>query len=94
MAFNFHQLSYFFSHKIWCINDNAYSPAKRYAFNMLRKTVLTIECYIDRNLNSHASALTYSTTLAAVPILAIVFAIGRGLDMQPSSKRKSEKTLA
>lgn len=94
MAFNFHQLSYFFSHKIWCINDNAYSPTKRYAFNMLRKTVLTIECYINRNLNSHASALTYSTTLAAVPILAIVFAIGRGLGYAAIIEEKIRENLS
>lgn len=79
MTFNYHQITYFLSHKIWCIDDGRYSPSKRYAFNMLRKTILTIECYLNKNLNSHASALTFSTTLAAVPILAIIFAIGRGL---------------
>lgn len=79
MTFNIHQLEFFFTHKIWFINEQKFSPVKRYTFNMLRKMVLTIECYLSGHLNSHASALTYSTILATVPILAIVFAIGRGL---------------
>lgn len=79
MGFNIHQLGYFLSHKIWFVNDKNFSCIKRTAFNVLRKLVLTIECYVNNNLNSHASALTYSSLLAAVPILAIVFAIGRGL---------------
>lgn len=94
MAFNYHQLIYFFNHKIWCADDKAYSPIKRYAFNMMRKTVLTIECYLNKNLNSHASALTYSTTLAAVPILAIIFAIGRGLGYASIIEDKIRENLS
>lgn len=94
MAFNYHQLTYFLSHKIWCVNDEAYSPVKRYAFNMMRKTVLTIECYLNKNLNSHASALTYSTTLAVVPILAIIFAIGRGLGYASIIESKIRENLS
>lgn len=94
MAFNYHQLSYFLGHKIWCVNDEAYSPVKRYAFNMLRKMVLTIECYLNKNLGSHASALTYSTTLATVPILAIIFAIGRGLGYATIIEEKIRENLS
>ena len=79
MPYNIHQLEFFFTHKIWFINEEKFSPVKKYAFNALRKLVLTAECYLSKHLNSHASALTYSTILATVPILAIIFAIGRGL---------------
>ena len=79
MAFNLHQLEFFFMHKIWFVDDGKFSPFKRYAFTALRKLVITIECYVNKNLGNHASALTYSTILATVPILAIIFAIGRGL---------------
>ena len=72
------QLNFFFTQKIWYVNDEKYSPLKRYLFNSLKKLVITIECFINKNINSHASALTYSTILATVPILAIIFAIGRG----------------
>lgn len=92
MPYNIHQLEFFFTHKIWFINEEKFSPVKKYAFNALRKLVLTAECYLSKHLNSHASALTYSTILATVPILAIIFAIGRGLGTVPSSKRKSKAT--
>ncbi len=76
---NMHQLKFFFTHKIWLIDEENLPSAKKYAFNALRKLALTAECYLSKNLGGHASALTYSTILATVPILAIIFAIGRGL---------------
>ncbi|MCM1109401.1 MAG: YihY/virulence factor BrkB family protein [Clostridium sp.] len=39
---------------------------------------MATETFLNKDMSSHASALTYSTILATVPILAIVFAIGRG----------------
>ena len=40
--------------------------------------VLTIKFFTTKRVMAKASALTYSTLLAIVPILAVVFAIGRG----------------
>ena len=79
MQFNIRQIKYFFTHKIWFINEEDLSPIKKYGLNALRKIILTAECFFSKKLNSHASALTYSSLLATVPILAIIFAIGRGL---------------
>ena len=56
MPYNIHQLEFFFTHKIWFINEEKFSPVKKYAFNALRKLVLTAECYLSKHLNSHASA--------------------------------------
>ena len=91
MPYNIHQLEFFFTHKIWFINEEKFSPVKKYAFNALRKLVLTAECYLSKHLNSHASALTYSTILATVPILAIIFAIGRGLGYGSIIEEKIKK---
>ena len=52
MPFNFHQLEFYFTHKIWLINEEKFSPFKRYAFNAMRKLVLTVECFINRHLNN------------------------------------------
>ena len=92
MPYNIHQLEFFFTHKIWFINEEKFSPVKKYAFNALRKLVLTAECYLSKHLNSHASALTYSTILATVPILAIILPSAGDWDTVPSSKRKSKAT--
>ena len=89
-----HQLEFFFTHKIWFINEEKFPPVKKYAFNALRKLVLTSECYLSKHLNSHASALTYSTILATVPILAIIFAIGRGLGYGSIIEEKIKSNLS
>ena len=43
-----------------------------------RKLYLTIRFFTEKRVMTQASALTYSTLLAIVPILAVVFAIARG----------------
>ena len=40
--------------------------------------ILTIESFTTKRMINNAAALTYSTLLAIVPILAVVFAIARG----------------
>lgn len=68
----------FFTRGIWRVEDNRLPYMKRLAFRLLKRLFLATETFVDNNIPSHASALTYSTILATVPILAIVFAIGRG----------------
>ena len=45
---------------------------------VIRKVYLTIRFCTEKRVMTQASALTYSTLLAIVPILAVVFAIARG----------------
>ena len=45
---------------------------------VIRKMYLTICFFTEKRVMTQASALTYSTLLAIVPILAVVFAIARG----------------
>jgi len=45
---------------------------------VIRKVYLTIHFFTEKRVMTQASALTYSTLLAIVPILAVVFAIARG----------------
>lgn len=78
MQYSFRQLEFYFTQKIWYVDESKLTPVRRYFFRMLKKSVLTVECYFRRNINSYASALTFSSILAIVPILAIIFAIGRG----------------
>ena len=58
-----------------------YSQQPRYiqwATHAVRRVIMAVELYVDRNLAAHASALTYASILGAVPILAIIFAVARG----------------
>lgn len=43
---------------------------------------LSVRSYLDRDLQMRSCALTFKTVLAAVPALALLFAIGRGLGFQ------------
>ena len=52
--------------------------AKRVLSNIYHKLSLTIRFFTAKRVMAQASALTYSTLLAFVPILAVIFAIARG----------------
>lgn len=51
---------------------------KGFLRQIYRKLYLTIRFFTEKRVMTQASALTYSTLLAIVPILAVVFAIARG----------------
>lgn len=51
---------------------------KQYLSRLYRKLYLTIRFFTAKRVMTQAAALTYSTLLAIVPILAVVFAIARG----------------
>ncbi len=68
----------FFKVDIWRKSASDMSPAKWLLFEVLKKLVLAIRFFTAKRVTQKASALTYCTLLAIVPILAVVFAIARG----------------
>lgn len=46
--------------------------------NLIKTVNLSIRSFLDKDLQLKSCALTYSTLLAIVPALALIFAIGRG----------------
>ena len=54
---------------------------------------LTVVHFIDGNISSFASALTYNTLLASVPVLAIAFAIARGFGFDEMVETKIHQVL-
>lgn len=71
-------LQFFFTIKLWRIKRQDVSPFKYFLYEILKKLILAVESATARRMTDSASALTYSTLLAIVPILAVVFAIARG----------------
>ena len=63
---------------IWSVNEKRLSRLERLGLTVLKRFVITWECLTKNHIMSFASALTYSSMLAAVPVLAIIFAIARG----------------
>lgn len=54
------------------------TPLQLFFYPILKRLVLSIQRFIQDRMMDRASALTYTTLLALVPILAIIFAIARG----------------
>ena len=68
----------FFQTDIWRINQGDVSPVKFLMLEILKKLILAVRFFTAKRAMQKASALTYSTLLAIVPITAVVFAIARG----------------
>ena len=74
----YNNLYMFLTTRIWVLKREE-TPAVRYfIYTILKKLILAIEFTTEKRITSAAAALTYSTLLAIVPILAVVFAIARG----------------
>ena len=63
---------------IWRITAGDVSPLRFIFVGILKKLMLAIRFFTTKQVMTKAAALTYSTLLAIVPILAVVFAIARG----------------
>lgn len=63
---------------VWQVPAGGGAPLRSLLYGILKKLILTVRFFTARNVMSQAAALTYSTLLAIVPIMAVVFAIARG----------------
>ena len=63
---------------IWRVTDDEVSKKRGMLYGAIKIVTLSIKEFTERRVVNKASALTYSTLLAIIPILAILFAIARG----------------
>ena len=68
----------FLTYDIWRITEGEVTKTKFSLYNIIKSGYIAVNSFITERLMNKASALTYSTLLAIVPILAILFAIARG----------------
>ncbi|MBR5396189.1 MAG: YihY/virulence factor BrkB family protein [Bacteroidaceae bacterium] len=78
---------------IWSVNEKRLSRLERLGLTVLKRFVITWECLTKNHIMSFASALTYSSMLAAVPVLAIIFAIARGFGFDTIIETKLRNSL-
>ncbi|MEG0949526.1 MAG: YihY/virulence factor BrkB family protein [Bacteroidales bacterium] len=76
------KLWHFFSYDIWRITEEEVSGSRHFLVNIAKTIILSIRFFLSDRLQEKASALTYNTLLAIVPILALVLAISRGFGFQ------------
>ena len=72
------QIIQFLQVGMWRVSASDVSPVKYLLVGILKKLSLAIRFFTTKRVMTKAAALTYSTLLAIVPILAVVFAIARG----------------
>ncbi|HJE87469.1 YihY/virulence factor BrkB family protein [Rikenella microfusus] len=72
----------FFTYDIWRISSIDSSVKRVGLYNLLKSFILAIRNIRGAQLNIRAGALTYSTLLSIVPVLAVLFAIARGFGFQ------------
>lgn len=72
----------FVTYDIWRITENEVSGLKELYINTIKTIILAIRGFQNENLQTKASALTYSTLLSIVPLLAVLLGVAKGFGFQ------------
>ena len=72
----------FVTYDIWRITENEVSGLKELYINIIKTIILAVRGFQNENLQTKASALTYSTLLSIVPLLAVLLGIAKGFGFQ------------
>ena len=72
----------FVTYDIWRITDSDVSGPRRVYIYVAKTLILAIRGYQRNDLQTRASALTYSTLLSVVPMLAVVVGIASGFGVK------------
>ncbi|MDR1223107.1 MAG: YihY/virulence factor BrkB family protein [Tannerella sp.] len=72
----------FVTYDIWRMTENEMSGLKRGYIYLVKTVILAVRGFKREDLLTRASALTYSTLLAIVPMLAVVVGIASGFGMR------------
>lgn len=79
---------HFVTYDIWRITENEVSGLKEIYINTIKTVILAIRGFNNENLQTKASALTYSTLLAIVPLLAVLLGIAKGFGFQEAVQQE------
>ena len=73
-----YKVIHFFTHDIWRITQDEVSRSTFFFLNIVKTIYICITRFSSERISTKASALTYNTLLAIVPLLAVLFGIARG----------------
>lgn len=74
----YHRLVNFFIKGLW---EQTAGASGRLLKGVAGRAILTGKIFLRERMQHRASALTYSTLLSVVPLLAIIFAIAKGFGL-------------
>lgn len=88
MAFNrlkekYRELTLFFTDEIWELNTEELSKYKSRLLRHTKVVIITIINFGRQNLGGQAVALSFFSTMAFVPFVAVIFTITRGFGLEP-----------
>lgn len=72
----------FLTYDIWRVSNGDGSSKRTFFYNIIKSFILAFRNINGSQISTRASALTYSTLLAIVPMLAVLFAIARGFGFE------------
>lgn len=75
-------LYHFIRYDIWRITEAEISKTRAFFYNALKTLLLAFRGFSSDQLQTKASALTYYTLFAVVPMLALIVGIGKGFGFQ------------
>lgn len=78
----------FVTYDIWRITENEVSGLKEIYINIIKTIILAVRGFQSENLQTKASALTYSTLLSIVPLLAVLLGIAKGFGFQGAVRQE------
>ncbi len=73
---------HFITYDIWRITGNEISGPRKLYINTIKTIILAVRGFNSEQLQTKASALTYRTLLAIVPLLAVILGIAQGFGFQ------------
>ncbi len=83
----------FLLHDIFRVTEKELSNTMRFLVRLLKKLILSVRGFIEDDLIIKASALTYYTMLAIVPIFALFLAVGKGFGFAESIEEFVNKLI-
>lgn len=72
----------YMSYDLWRVPKHEVKGWRNIFLNIARTMILAFRGFVSDKLSTRASALTYSTTLAVVPVFSIIIGIARGFGFQ------------
>lgn len=89
-----HKMKNFFQKELWIKDEEEFNFANRQFIKIIKIIFFSTEQFIDSRIVVRASALTYSTLLSIIPILAILFAIARGFGFGSIIEEELRKNMS
>lgn len=78
----FYKSFFFITKDMWHIREHEVTGIHRMYIKALKSIYMAIKGFVAENLTQKASALTYSTVLSIVPLLAVLLGIAKGFGIQ------------